>query len=153
MRMYACLGCLAGLMALGFPAKCAAAEPATTNNSQKASFVVTGRLVEKGGKSVTNETLYVFPFEKGYLETKYEKGRIANPRGKTDTTGAFRIVVPLDFIALGDKFTLGIQQFVGFPPQMHTRCLTKNSIQLVLSLAKDDTVRKVPVGDIVVEKE
>jgi hypothetical protein len=118
----------------------------------KGTFVVDGTLVDKSGTPVTNQTVYVFPFfENAHLKIQYEQGRIANPRGTTDVKGKFQITVPLDFVKLGENFTLGIQEFVGFPSKIQTRSLTRNGVPLVLSVSKDDTLRKVPVGDIVVE--
>lgn len=128
-----------------------AASSASTDEVQKGTFVVDGTLVDKSGTPVTNQTVYVFPFYKTYLRMQYEQGRLANPRGTTDVKGKFQITVPLDFVKLGENFTLGTQEFVGL--KMQTRSLTRNGVQLVLSLSKDDTLRKVPVGDIVVERE
>jgi hypothetical protein len=130
--------------------KIAHAKTSVSSSGSQGAFVVDGTLVDKSGTPVTNQTVYVFPlFENAHLKMQYEQGKLANPRGTTDVKGKFQITVPLNFVKLGENFTLGIQEFVGL--EMQTRSLTRNGVLLVFSLSKDDTLRKVPVGDIVVE--
>jgi len=82
-------------------------------------FYITGVLVNKDGKPISNETVYYFVITEGkVILTRTQKGGFLepdHPGGETDSSGNFKIKIDPKLVE-GKKFTVGLVNLSGAQP-------------------------------------
>ena len=86
-------------------------QPRQTEQQQTEPIVVTAVLRDSDGNPVPDKNVHLFRVENNRLAIELDGGRVTNPRATTDADGRFSIEVPVEYLSVGQEFTLAISPF------------------------------------------
>jgi hypothetical protein len=119
--------------------------------AQVSPFTIQGTLVTEGGDPMADVTIFVHKGDRVAIEIGAD-GRLANPTGKTDSSGRFVIEVVRGFLPPTRKITLS----AGLGPQRELAHLRESKTNTPLSFEIDANLRVLDldrlVGKIVVPR-